>query len=65
MLIQALFTSIRSRRSAIGSADSGSNMSPDVANVIDDTLNKAAMVINTVADVGITRKWQLKLVLMR
>ena len=27
-------------------------MNPDVANVIDDTLTKAVMVINTVADMG-------------
>ena len=52
MLSQALFTSIRSKRSVIGSVDSGSDMNPNVANIIDDTLTKAAMVINTVADVG-------------
>ena len=52
MQSEALFTSIRSRRSAIGSVDSGSDMNPDVANVIDDTLTKAAKVINTVANVG-------------
>ena len=51
-LNQTLFTCIRSRRSAIGSVDSGSNMNPDIANIIDDTLPKAVMVINTVADVG-------------
>ena len=49
---QALFASIRSHRSAIGSIDLGLDMNPDVANVIDDILMKAAMVINTVADVG-------------
>ena len=52
MLSQALFTSTRSRRSAIGSVDSGSDMNPDVANIIDNTLTKAVMVIYTVADVG-------------
>ena len=44
MLSQALFTSIRSRRSAIGSVDSGSDMNPNVANIIDDTLTKALML---------------------
>ena len=52
ILSQDLLASIRAWRSAIGSIDSGSDMSPDIANVIDDTLTKAAMVINTVADVG-------------
>ena len=52
MLSKALFTSIRSRRSAIGSVDPGSDINPDVVNVIDDTLTKAVTVINTGADVG-------------
>ena len=52
VLTQALFASIRSRRSAIGSVDSGLDMNSSVANVIDNTLTKAAMVINTVANVG-------------
>ena len=50
MLSQVLFASIRSRRSAIGSVDSGSDMNPNVVNIIDDTLT-TAMVINTVPDV--------------
>ena len=52
ILSQALLTSIRLHKCAIVSIDLGSNMNPDVANVIDDTLMKSAMVINTVADVG-------------
>ena len=52
MLSQALLTSIRSRRSSIDSINSGSDMNPDVVNIIDDTLTRAATVINTVADVG-------------
>ena len=52
MLSQALLTSIRSKRSAIGSIDSGSDMNPNVVNIIDDTLTRARMVINTVDDVG-------------
>ena len=52
VLSQVLLASIRSRRSAIGSVDSGSHMNPDVVNIIDDTLTRAAVVINTVADVG-------------
>ena len=52
MLSQALFTSVRSRRSVIGSVDSGSDMNPDVVSVKDNTLTKAAMVINIVANVG-------------
>ena len=51
MLNQTLLASIRSRRSAIGSIDSGSDMNPNVANVIDDSFMRAWMVINTVADV--------------
>ena len=51
MLSQALFASITSRRSAIGTVNSGSDMNPSVVDIIDDTLTKAAMVINTVADV--------------
>ena len=51
-LNQALLPSIISWRSAIGSIDSGSDRNPNIANVIDDTLMKAAMVIDTVADVG-------------
>ena len=39
VLSQALLSSIKSRRSAIGSVDSGSDMNPDVANIIDDTFN--------------------------
>ena len=50
ILSQALLTSIQSCRSSIGSIDSGSDMNPNIANVIDDTLTQAAMVINTVAD---------------
>ena len=49
---QDLLSSIRSRRSAIGSVDSGSDMNPDVANIIDDTLTRAETMINTVNDVG-------------
>ena len=49
---QALLASIRSHRSAIGSIDSGSDMNLNITNVIDETLMQAAMVINTVADVG-------------
>ena len=56
ILSQALLASIRSCRSAIGSIDSGSDMNPNIANVIDETLMQAAMVINTVADLGIFRK---------
>ena len=52
MLSQALLASIRLQRSVIGSIDSGSDMNPDIANIIDDTLTKAVMGINTVADVG-------------
>ena len=52
VLSQALLASIRSRRSAIGSIDSGSDMNPDVVNVIDDTLTREAMAVSTVADVG-------------
>ena len=52
ILHQALLASIRSWRSAISSIDLGLDMNPDVANVIDDMLLKAAMVINTVADMG-------------
>ena len=52
ILSQALLASIRSHRTAIGSTDLGSDINPDVANVIDDMLMKAVMVINTVADVG-------------
>ena len=52
ILSQALLASIRSWRSAIGSIDSGSDMNPNIANIIDNTLTKAVMVINTVADVG-------------
>ena len=52
MLSQALLTSIRSRWSAIGRIHCGSDMNPKVANIIDDTLAKAVMVINTVANVG-------------
>ena len=44
--------SIRSCRGAIGSIDPGSDMSPDIANAIDDTLTEAVTVINTVADMG-------------
>ena len=39
MLSQALFASIRSRRSVLGTVDSGLDMNPNVVNVIDDTLN--------------------------
>ena len=52
MLSQALLTFIRSR-SAIGSIDSGSDMNPDDANTIDDTLTTAVMVINIVVGVGL------------
>ena len=52
ILSQALLASIRLWRRAIGSIDSGSDMNPDVPNVIGDALTKAAMVINTVADMG-------------
>ena len=52
ILSQALLASIRSLGSAIGSIDSGSGINPNVANVIYDTLLKAAMVINTDANVG-------------
>ena len=52
MLRQALLASIRSWRGAIGSTDSGSDRNPNVANVIEDTLTKAVVVINTVANVG-------------
>ena len=52
MLSQALLVSIRSRRSAIGSIDSGSDMNLDIANVIDDTLTRVVMVINTVSNGG-------------
>ena len=50
-LSQAFLASIRSRRSVIGSIDSGSDMNPNVANIMDDTLTRAGTVINTVADV--------------
>ena len=49
---QGLLTSIRLWRSAIDRIVSGSDMIPDIANVIDDMLTKAVMVINTVTDVG-------------
>ena len=49
---QALLASIRSQRSAIDSIDVGSDMNPDVANVIDDMLMKVVMVINNVVDMG-------------
>ena len=52
ILSQALLAYIRSCRSVIGGIDSGSDMNPDIANVIDDMLMQAVMVINTVADVG-------------
>ena len=52
MLSQAFLTSIRSRRNPIGNIDSGSDMNPDVANIIYETLTRAAAVINTVTDVG-------------
>ena len=52
VLSQALLSPIKSGRSTIGSVDSGSDMSPDVANIIDDTLTRAAMVIHTVANIG-------------
>ena len=52
ILSQTLMVSIRSRRSAIGYVDSGFDMNPDVANIIDNTLTKAVMVINNVANVG-------------
>ena len=52
ILSQALLASIRLHKSAIDSIGLGSDMNPDVANVIDDTLTKAVMVINTVAKMG-------------
>ena len=52
MLSQALLASTRSQRSAIGTIDSDSDMSCNVANIIDDMLTKAVMVINNIADVG-------------
>ena len=42
--------SIRSHRSVIGSIDLGSDMNPNMENVLDDMLMQAAMVINVVAD---------------
>ena len=51
ILSQAFLASIRSYRSAMCSIDLGLDMNPDIANVTDDTLTQAAMVINTVADV--------------
>ena len=62
---QALLLSIRLCRSAICSIDSGSDMSPNIANVIDTMLMKAAMVINTVADVRSLRSNIFKLILTR
>ena len=50
---QALLASTRLWRSAIGSIDSGSDMSPSVGNVIDDKLMKDAMVINTIANMDL------------
>ena len=52
MLSQALLSSIKSRRSVIGNVDSGSDMNPDVANIIDNTLTIAVTVINSVANIG-------------
>ena len=52
VLSQALLSAIKSRRSAIGSVDSGSDMNPDVAHIINVTLTRAATAIKTVADVG-------------
>ena len=52
ILSQVLLASIRSQRSAIGSVELGSDMTPDVANVIEHTLTKPVTVINTVADMG-------------
>ena len=50
-LSQDLLSSIKTRRSAIGSVDSGSDMNPEVANIINDTLTRTVTVINTV-DIG-------------
>ena len=52
LISQALLSSIKSRRSTMGSVDSGSDMNPDVANIIDDTLTRAATVITIVANMG-------------
>ena len=46
MLSQALLASIRSRRSAIGGTESGSDINPDGTNVLNETLTKAVMVNN-------------------
>ena len=51
MLSQTLLSSIRSRRSAIGSVDSDSDMNLGVENIIDDTLTRAVTVINTCAGI--------------
>ena len=51
ILSKVLLASIRSHRSAIDSIDLGLDMNTDVANVMDDVLMKAEMVINMVADV--------------
>ena len=52
VLSQDILSSIRSRRSAISSVDSGSDMNPDVANIINDTLTRAVTVMNTTANIG-------------
>ena len=52
VLSEVLLASIRLHKIAIGSINSGSDMNPNMGNVIDHTLTKAVIVINTVADVG-------------
>ena len=47
---QALMASIRARRFFIESTDSSSDMNPDSAVVIDDTLVKMAQALNRVTD---------------